>query len=558
MKRRLGNNILLTGSIMVLIASIVLAIASLFPIASINEETRVLIDDSFELSPLEIRRHGLGSFRGGENISLLITETMNLPINYSVVTYGGMNYTNETIGNVEYSFVTGADYYEVVFFGDPETAKNINFKVLIQEPIIHYPFSWLNTPAKALFFSSLGFLTLMLAKSAMTEASETNSHKLNMQFFNQRNRKKLLIALLLSLAFWFFLLMINSYPFATFENWYTDHLRHPYSANLFTKVGFSIFDTPLGKLASQDNSYYKFVTWPEMPHLYPLGSVFLFLPFGMLLEQAFPRVFVSKMEIALFLVVSHICLYYFIPKLWNLRINRPLKLLAMYLFYIVLVMYSANGMFDTVALLFSMIALAMYMTNRYDQFILYAAVSMTFKYQAGIFLFPLILLSLLKLFEKSSFWNVAKNKVILFAAALVIVDLFTAYLSAPFLASARPELVMNGVNAFSPHAQLSWEIQSAAVLLTLAVTLLSAVYLLHKSSLNALFSIYALLPCFTMPYFQPWYLPFFFVYALFPKDKRATEVTLLWLVFMVFTLSFGGLSYSPLHILNSIQGVLSL
>ena len=557
MKRRVINNIFLVGSIILLVASIVLAIASLFPMTSVNVETQVLIDDSFELSPLEIRRHGLGTFRGGENISLLITETTNLPINYSVITYGGMSYVNQSIGNVEYSFVTGADYYEVVFFSDPETARNINFKVLVQEPIIQYPFSWLNTPAKVLFLSSLGFLTLILAKSAMTESSETNAHKLNMQFFNQGNRKKLLIALLLSLAFWSFLLIMNSYPFATFENWYTDHVRHPYSANLFTKVGFSIFDTPLGKLASQDNSYYKVVTWPEMPHLYPLGSVFLFLPFGMLLEQAFPRVFVFKMEIALFLVASHICLYYFLPNFWKLQINRPLKLLALYLFYIVLVMYSADGMFDTVALLFSIVALAMYIMNRYDQFILYAAVSMTFKYQAGIFLFPLILIGLFKLFEKSSFWSIAKNKVIIFAAGLAIVDVFTAYLSAPFLASARPELVMNGVNAFSPHAQVSWEIQSFAVLLTLAVTLLSAIYLLHKSSLNALFSIYALLPCFTMPYFQPWYLPFFFVYALIPKDKRGTEVTLIWLVFMVLMLSFGGLSYSPLHILDSIRRVLT-
>lgn len=556
MKRRVINNIFLVGSIILLVASLVLAIASLFPMTSVNVETRVLIDDSFELSPLEIRRHGLGTFRGGENISLLIIETSNLPINYSIITYGGMNYVNQSIGSVEYSFVTGADYYEVIFFSDSETARNINFKVLVQEPIIQYPFSWLNTPAKVLFLFSLGFLALILAKSAMTESSETNAHKLNMQFFNQGNRKKLLIALLLSLAFWSFLLIMNSYPFATFENWYTDHVRHPYSANLFTKVGFSIFDTPLGKLASQDNSYYKVVTWPEMPHLYPLGSVFLFLPFGMLLEQAFPRVFVFKMEIALFLVASHICLYYFLPNFWKLQINRPLKLLALYLFYIVLVMYSANGMSDTVALLFSIMALAMYIMNRYDQFILYAAVSMTFKYQAGIFLFPLILIGLFKLFEKSSFWSIAKNKVIIFAAALVIVDVFTAYLSAPFLASARPELVMNGVNAFSPHAQVSWEIQSFAVLLTLAVTLLSAIYLLHKSSLNALFSIYALLPCFTMPYFQPWYLPFFFVYALIPKDKRGTEVTLIWLVFMVLMLSFGGLSYNPLHILDSIRRVL--
>ncbi len=85
--------------------------------------------------------------------------------------------------------------------------------------------------------------------------------------------------------FWFFLLAVNSNPLATFENWYTDHARDSYVSSLFLKDGFSVFDEPLGKLASLDNSYYKFVTWPEMPHLYPLGSIFLFLPFGVLLQN---------------------------------------------------------------------------------------------------------------------------------------------------------------------------------------------------------------------------------------------------------------------------------
>ena len=91
---------------------------------------------------------------------------------------------------------------------------------------------------------------------------------------------------------------MNTYPLATFENWYTDSARNTYSANLFTKVGFSVFDTPLGRLSSGDASFYKFVTWPEMPHLYPLGSVFLFLPFGWLLEQGVSQALVFKLEIA--------------------------------------------------------------------------------------------------------------------------------------------------------------------------------------------------------------------------------------------------------------------
>jgi hypothetical protein len=294
-----------------------------------------------------------------------------------------------------------------------------------------------------------------------------------------------------------------------------------------------------------------------MPHLYPLGSIFLFLPFGFLLEQGVTQVFVFKLEIALFLLVSHVCLYYFLKHFWKQKMNLFLKLLGIYILYFALVIYSANGMFDSVAFLFSIIALTMYLEGRYDYFLLFVAVSATLQYQAGIFLFPLILMGLLKLFKQYRFSSIIKNKAVIVTAVLVVIDGFTAYLSAPFLLETRPELVMNGVNAFSPHSQAPWALQSFAVLLTLTVTLLSAIYLLHKNSLISLVAIFTLLPSFTMPYFQPWYLPFFFVYALIPKQKKAVEVTMLWLIFVMTILSFGGLSYNPLQFLDNLKKALS-
>jgi hypothetical protein len=283
----------------------------------------------------------------------------------------------------------------------------------------------------------------------------------------------------------------------------------------------------------------------------------LFLPFGFLLEQGVTQVFVFKLEIALFLLVSHVCLYYFLKRFWKQKMNLFLKLLGIYILYFALVIYSANGMFDSIAFLFSIIALTMYLEGRYDYFLLFVAVSATLQYQAGIFLFPLILMGLLKLFKQYRFSSIIKNKAVIVAAVLAVIDGFTAYLSAPFLLETRPELVMNGVNAFSPHSQAPWALQSFAVLLTLTVTLLSAIYLLHKNSLISLVAIFTLLPSFTMPYFQLWYLPFFFVYALIPKQKKAVEVTMLWLIFVMTILSFGGLSYNPLQFLDNLKKALS-
>ncbi len=550
--------VFLFGAMVLLALSVVIAVVSLYPVATGDKETHVIIDDSFRLTPLEMRRHGLGSFQGGEDISISIRNLANSPINFSIATYNGTRYSNVSAADIEYSFTAGADYYEAVFFTDSNTANEIQFEVAVQKPKVVFPFSWLTTPAKVLFIFSLGSITLLLLKPALHESSVLRADEHKAQFLSQKSRRILLILILLSFALWFFLLLVNTNPFATFENWYTDHARHPYSASLFTKVGFSIFDTPLGKLASNDDSYYKFVTWPQMPHLYPLGSIFLFLPFGFMLQSGVNQIFVFKIEIAVFLLFSHVSLYYFLERFWKQKMFLLLKLLGIYVLYVPLIVYSANGMFDAVPFLFSLIAVNLYLDGRYDYFLLFMALSVTFKYQPVMFFLPLIIVGVLKLFERQRFSSIIKNKAVIAAAVLAVIVVFTAVLSAPFLMETRPEFVMNGINAFSSHTQIPWATQSFAVLLTLTVTLLFAIYLLNKNPLLSLSAIFILLPSFTMPYFQIWYLPFFFAFALIPKKKREADATMLWLIFMVAVLSFGGISFNPLHVLDGWKKVLRL
>jgi hypothetical protein len=550
--------VFLFGAMVLLALSVVIAVVSLYPVASGDKENQVIIDDSFRLTPREMWRHGLGSFQGGENISISIRNPANSPINFSIVTYNGTRYSNVSPADTEYSFTAGADYYEAVFFTDSNTANELHFEVAVQKPKVSFPFSWLTTPAKVLFFFSLGSITLLLLKPALREPSVLRADEPKAQFLSQKGRRILLILILLSFVLWFCLLVVNTNPFATFENWYTDHARHPYSASLFTKVGFSIFDTPLGKLASNDGSYYKFVTWPQMPHLYPLGSIFLFLPFGFMLQSGVDQIFVFKMEIAVFLLFSHVSLYYFLERFWKQKMFPLLKLLGIYVIYVPLIVYSANGMFDAVPFLFSLIALDLYLDGRYDYFLLFMALSVTFKYQPVMFFLPLIIMGVLKLFERQRFSSIIKNKAVIAATVLAVIAVFTAILSAPFLMNTRPEFVMNGINAFSSHTQIPWAAQSFAVLLTLTVTLLFAIYMLNKNPLLSLSAIFILLPSFTMPYFQIWYMPFFFAFALIPKQKREAEATMLWLIFIVAVLSFGGISFNPLHVLDGWKRVLGL
>jgi hypothetical protein len=558
MKQFAAPKVFLFGAILLLILSVVIAIASLYPMPTDDKESRVIINDTFRLTPLEIRRQGLGYFRSGDDISISVRKTASWAINFSVASYNGTRFSNVSTSDIEYSFTAGVDYYEAVFFTDSNSVNEVHFEAAVQETKVLFPFAWLGVPAKILFFFSLGSILLLWLKPALHDTSVLRADENKGPLLSQKSRRILLILILLSLTLWFFLLLINNNPLGTLENWYTDHARHTYTASLFTKVGFSVFDTPLGKLASSDSSYFKFVTWPEMPHLYPLGSILLFLPFGFLLQSGVSQIFVFKMEIAVFLLFSHASLYYFLARFWTQKMFPLLKLVGIYVVYVPLIVYSANGMFDAVPFLFSLIALTLFMEGRYDYFLVLFALSLIFKYQPAIFLLPFIIMGTLKLFEQHRFSSIIRNKAVVTATVLAAISVFTAALSAPFFFGTRPEFIVNGINAFSPQSQMPWALQSFAVLLTLTVSLIFAVYMSNKNPLLSFSAIFLLLPCFTMPYFQIWYVPFLFGYALIPQKKREKELTVLWLIFMTAMLSFGGVSFNPLNILDGWKKVLGL
>ncbi len=569
----------LTTTLLLIVFSITLAVIGFLPIFGSAKQTTNIIDTSFKLTPGEVYRQGLGSFHGDETISISVNQNTDAAIDFTLLTYAGAQYSTVSKTEIKWAFPAGADYYEVAFKLENAISTQVQFRASVTKTATEYPLAWLGAPAKTIFLIAWSGALMLILEPVVSNPdlkfAEPSSEK-QTSMSHKKNLRNLKIGVLLSLAFWLILLAANSYPLATFENWYTDAARHPYTSTLFTKFGFSVFNTPLGLLSGTDDSVYKFVTWAEMPHLYPVGSIFLFLPFGTFLEKDMTQVIVFKFEMIFFIGVAHLCLYIFLKQFWkremtfspreflSTHLNRKsqsefvLKAAATYLLYVLLVIYAANGQFDSVALLPALIGLPFFLEERYDMFLLMAAIASTFKYQAGIFLLPLIMISMIRLFQKDSVGSVLRKKSILAAAGLAVLDLFTAALSMPYLMMARPELIMNSVNAFSPHAQGPWPMQFFAVMLTLTLTIVSSVYLISRSRITPLFMIFALAPAFMMPYFQPWYLPFFFVYLLVPQEKRSRQVTLVWIVFISFILAFGGLAYNPLGIFDSVRRILGL
>jgi len=548
------SKILLALTTLTFISGVVLAAISYIPTRAGGIEKHVLIDDTFRLDPNEIRRHGLGVLRAGDEVHITIWELNNFTVKYSVVTYGRTIYERESAGYDKIIFTAYYDYYEVVFYNSESTPRNINLSASLERGVERYLNSWLIIPAKLLFFIGWALTVLILVWRVVKTPLEKSIDRRNNSASRRISNKKLVVLLLASCIFWLSLLTMPRYSPWGLENWYTDHARHPYSAYLFTKYGFSVFDTPLGKLASIDNSFYKFVTWTEMPHLYPIGSIFIFLPFGLLLQSGVPYSVVFKIEMALFLIFAHICIYYFANHFSRKPLRRLVKYSAVYCFCFLLILYSANGMFDAIPLLFSLISVIEFVKNHYSKSVIYATVATFFKYQAAIVLVPLMLIALIRLHKDVGLYDMARKIWLPFTLILVSVEAYTAYLNIPFMMRARPELIMNSVYLFGPHAQLPWQTRFFAIFSTLALTIIIALYLLRKGgAISSLLLFYSFLPFFTMAYFQPWYFPYFYIYALIPERTNLVNVVVLWLVATSLIISLGYFRYDPLWMAELIR-----
>jgi hypothetical protein len=380
--------IILYAALLFLVLSVILTVASLYPVATGHTQSVVRVDDSFNLSVTEIRRQGLGEFHGGENVSIQVECPAAFSKNFSLAVYSGLRYNNSMSSGFVYKFTAGADYYEAIFQNASQHGQ-IDLKVTVAQPEVVLPLSWLTTPAKILFFASLATAIFVLLKSALSQHIKPTPSCPILPAMNKTSRRRLLALVVLSLVCWLAVLAVNSNSYASFENWYTDHPRHSYTSSLFLKDGFGVFSQPLEKLASHDNSPYMFVTWPEMPHLYPLGSILLFMPFGVLLQNGVEAMLAYKLEIALLLVFAHVCLYFFLRRYWQQDLYSPsslkrwkekfkelvrsctwkekklelsdhmqflVKLIGVYVIYTTLIVYAADGMFDSVAFLFSLFA----------------------------------------------------------------------------------------------------------------------------------------------------------------------------------------------------------
>src|SRR5690554_2268420 len=105
----LNNKKLFFVFLILLVISVAVSVFSFYPQTSTEISTQIIIDDTFNLAEHEIYRQGLGSFRGNEIITLHVKGTAEHPIDFSLITYTGQQYT-ALAKSFNYTFVAAVDY----------------------------------------------------------------------------------------------------------------------------------------------------------------------------------------------------------------------------------------------------------------------------------------------------------------------------------------------------------------------------------------------------------------------------------------------------------------
>ncbi|MGA3111412.1 MAG: hypothetical protein ABSE15_05185, partial [Candidatus Bathyarchaeia archaeon] len=221
--KRSVTQILLFAVMLSIVLSVSLATVSLYTVPDKRSiQTNVLINNIFQLSPHETYRQGLGSFYGGENITLAVQSSPSLQKNFSLMLplsndilliKTGITY-NSTQPNFTYSFVASPDYYDAVFISTSNSSGTIHLQVFEQKPAVIYNYSWLNGPSEILFVVSLVVAMLLALRMVLPRLSHPESKIIVIPSLSKNARRWLLAALLLGLVVWLLILAVNSGPLA--------------------------------------------------------------------------------------------------------------------------------------------------------------------------------------------------------------------------------------------------------------------------------------------------------------------------------------------------------
>jgi hypothetical protein len=296
---------------------------------------------------------------------------------------------------------------------------------------------------------------------------------------------------------------------------YTDHMRHAYAAWALLNIGPEVFTTPIAQW--DFGASHPFVMWDTLPHLYPIGSLVLFLPFGVVINLGIvPEPLVNMAMIMLFGVggvVGAWLLYRTLSESYEPALLGVVLLIVtpMYVFW------GLNGFFDTFAVMLALYGVRAYRHDT-DGTALVALVGALSLHYRLWYLGPLAVVVAVRYWQAQNWgidWRLG------FAGVLGGGSLASFFLTIPGLLalSKSPRFHAN------PIAVTTGVTPRTLVALGGAVALLAVVYRDESDPAAVASLALAVVSIFTLTQWFPWY-PVLLTPTLALADRRLSHVAL--------------------------------
>lgn len=311
-------------------------------------------------------------------------------------------------------------------------------------------------------------------------------------------------------------------PWHTLSDSMTDHYRHAYSAWAFLHVGTDIWTTPIktwefaGAISNPPHGGHS--------HLYPLGSIFLFLPFGVLTYGfSVPASITNMLMVGLFTATAAPAMMMFDSA--N-RFDTEIGILSTLFVGVLALYWGYRGFFDVVVLCISLFGVWMFWRENYRNAFVALVVACSLHFRIW-YLGPLTLLAGWKYYQSNGI-DVVLGAGTLYGAASALTGVLT--LTQISTQTGQQEFIGNPFSLTQGA-----EIAFPALLLGIAaaaIIILSESRLLLSSTV-----ILAGASVFLLPQYQWWY-PLLYTPALALVKEKPSQIALVF-VFLTYIEALG-------------------
>lgn len=284
----------------------------------------------------------------------------------------------------------------------------------------------------------------------------------------------------------------------TLEPGYTDHLKHAYDSWAFLQEGFNIFSEPV--VEWNVTARHPHLLWEYWPHLYPIGAVFLFLPFGVLANLGWlPDLAVHWLMVALLGVGATWAIH---------RFTRYGAVVAVFV-ATAFVHWGLNGFYDPIVAGLAVWAVDRYRRDDTPTAVVLFTVALSLHYRLW-YLAPLAVAAAWKLYRRHGWnWRLTAAVVVGGISLATFTTTRSAYLT---LSGGEGASLADRLGSWTPYALVGF------------VVVAGIVWWFDRSVLAATLVLLAGVVAFTAAQFADWYPILFTPLFAVVTDSRSRNV----------------------------------